>query len=180
MLYIWLNVEGKLEKEMWVLLYISWFRSHRLEVLLLYTMQHVSQRTCLSILLRHMLRNKLRSVKADFQSFHEAPRSLALWLDESAYICMHSQRGASCEDWKSALTCLATCLAIWFCCSANKNSLFAFIADCKTDKLHNVTSLSMQRLNTLILKMKPSGDKLHSVTAPLQYETGNSTGYRAS
>ena len=53
-------------------------------------------------------------LKADFQSSHEAPRCeclhlikincLALWLDESAHACTRSElRGASCEDWKSAL-----------------------------------------------------------------------------
>ena len=74
MLYIWLNVEGKLEKEM------STISVNFLVIDLrcCYTIQHVSQRTCLSILLRLMLQNKLHSVKADFQSFHEAPHSLAL------------------------------------------------------------------------------------------------------
>jgi hypothetical protein len=33
----------------------------------------------------------------------------ALWLDESAHACTRSElRGASCEDWKSALTNLKT------------------------------------------------------------------------
>jgi hypothetical protein len=47
-------------------------------------------------------------LKADFQSSHKAPlikiNCLALWLDESAHACTRSElRGASCEDWKSAL-----------------------------------------------------------------------------
>jgi hypothetical protein len=53
-------------------------------------------------------------LKGDFQSSHEAPRCeclhlikincLALWLDENAHACTRSElRGASCEDWKSAL-----------------------------------------------------------------------------
>jgi hypothetical protein len=40
---------------------------------------------------------------------------LALWLDESANACNRSelQRGASCEDWKSALTQGNFCCNLW-------------------------------------------------------------------
>jgi hypothetical protein len=55
-------------------------------------------------------------LKVDFQSSHEAPRSelrvhaWALSSNHNAELlilirCKHSQRAASCEDWKSALSC---------------------------------------------------------------------------
>jgi hypothetical protein len=63
-----------------------------------------------------LIRCKHSQRAADFQSSHEAPRSCcewlhlikinssALWLDESDHACTRSElRGASCEDWKSAL-----------------------------------------------------------------------------
>ena len=63
---------------------------------------------------RHFSRKYFKSfpgssdtLKADFQSSHEAPRSSlrvharALSSNHNANM-HHSQRGASCEDWKSA------------------------------------------------------------------------------